>query len=149
MSEINLSQAEADALILMEKHRIDGQIWDYPDPGASIHIPLISANGKENFHLDMRRGKIDLAKGTYQNRSRQIIVLVRIDFGGQPHRNPDGQEITSPHIHIYKEGYGDKWAYPLPYEKFTDINDRWQMLKDFMQYCNITKTPKIERGLFS
>lgn len=149
MSEINLSQAEADALILMEKHRIDEQIWDYPDPGASIHIPLTSANGKENLHLDMRRGKIDLAKGTYQNRSRQIIVLVRIDFGGQPHRNPDGQEITSPHIHIYKEGYGDKWAYPLPYEKFTDINDRWQMLKDFMQYCNITKTPKIERGLFS
>jgi len=40
MPEINLPQAEADALIKMEKHRIDEQIWDYPDPGRAFHIPL-------------------------------------------------------------------------------------------------------------
>jgi len=149
MPEINLPQAEADALIAMEKHRIDDQLWDYPEPGGSIHIPLISSNGRENFHLDMSRSNINLMKGTYQNRSRQIVVLVRLDFGGQPHRNPDGEEVSSPHIHIYREGYSDKWAFPISNADFTDLTDSWQMLKDFMRYCNITRPPKIHRGLFS
>jgi hypothetical protein len=48
-----------------------------------------------------------------------------------------------------KEGYGDKWAIPLPYNILININDRWQLLKDFMQFCNIAKAPKIDRGLFS
>lgn len=149
MPEINLTQAEADALLAMEKHRVDDSRWNFPDLGESIHIPLISANGRENFHLDISRGKINLFKGTYQNRSRQIVILARIDFGGQPHRNPDDVEIPSPHIHVYKEGYGDKWAIPLPYDIFFNIDDRWQLLKDFMQFCNIMEAPKIERGLFS
>jgi hypothetical protein len=149
MPEINLPQAEADALLAMEKHRIDDNRWNFPDPGESIHIPLISASGRENFHLDISRGKIDLSKGTYQNRSRQIVILARLDFGGQPHRNPDNVEIPCPHIHVYKEGFGDKWAIPLPYDIIINIDDRWQLLKDFMQFCNIVKPPKIERGLFS
>jgi hypothetical protein len=149
MPGIDLTQAEADALIALEKHRVDENSWDYPNPGESIHIPLISANGRENFHLDIARGNINLNKGTYQNRYRQVVILVRLDFGGQPHRNPDGIDIPSPHIHIYKEGFADKWAFPISKQTFTDIDDRWQLLKEFMQYCNITKPPKIERGLFS
>lgn len=149
MSEITLVQSEADALIAMEMQRVDDQIWDYPSLGEAIHIPLISASGRENFHLDISRSYINLVKGTYQNRYRQIVILVRLDFGGQSHRNPDGEEISSPHIHIYKEGYGDKWAFPLPNKEFTEGIDRWQMLKDFMRYCNITIAPKIDRGLFS
>jgi hypothetical protein len=123
MPEINPTQAEADALLAMEKHRIDDSRWDFPDPGESMHIPLVSANGRENFHLDIRRGKIDLSKGTYQNRSRQIVILARLDFGGPPHRNPDDIEVPSPHIHVYKEGYGDKWAIPLPYSILINVND--------------------------
>jgi hypothetical protein len=148
MPEINLTQAEADALLAMEKHRTDDNRLNFPDSGESMHIPLISANGRENFHLDISRGKINLSKGTYQNRSRQIVILARLDFGGQPHRNPDDVEIPSPHIHIYKEGYGDKWAIPLPYDILVTTDDIWQLLKDFMIFCNITKAPKIERGLF-
>jgi len=148
MPEINLPQADADALLAMEKHRIDDQYWNFPDPGWSINIPLISINGREKFILDINRSAINLLKGTYQNRSRQIVILVRLDFGGQPHQNPDGEEIPSPHLHIYREGYGDKWAFPVP-DDFKNINDRWQTLNDFMQYCNITKQPMIIRGLFS
>ncbi len=148
MAEINLTQTEADALIAMEKHRIDDTRWDYPGLGGSIIIPLTSKDKRENFLLDVSRGKIDLLKGTYQNRSRQIIVLARLDFGGQPHRNPDGQEIPSPHLHIYREGYGDKWALSVPADKFPHIQNLWQTLQDFMRFCNITELPFIERGLF-
>lgn len=96
MAEINLTQAEADALIAMEKHKINDDEWSYPSLGGAISIPLISANKRENFILDIRRARIDLLKGTYQNRAMQVIVLVRLDFGGRPHRNPDEQEISPP-----------------------------------------------------
>lgn len=148
MAEINLTQAEADALIVMEKYRLDNTRWDYPALGGLISIPLISADKRENFLLDVSRGKIDLLKGTYQNRSRQVIVLVRLDFGGQPHRNPDGQEISSPHLHTYREGYGDKWAIHVPIDTFPNVSDLWQTLKDFMSFCNITEPPFINKGLF-
>jgi hypothetical protein len=148
VAEINLTQSEADALIAMEKTKLDDNRWDYPSLGGSLRIPLISKDKRENFMLDISRGKIDLLKGKYQNRARQIIILVRLDFGGQPHQNPDEQEIQSPHLHIYREGYGDKWAIPLPKDKFPNISDLWQTLQDFMDFCNISETPNIERGLF-
>ena len=69
MPEINLPQAEADALIAIEKHRKMIRVWNFPDPGVAIHIPLISPNGREKFHLDLSRSTINLMKGTYQNRS--------------------------------------------------------------------------------
>ena len=149
MPDINLSQSEADALIAMEKIRVDNQTWDYPGLGGRISIPLISRNKRENFMLDISRGKIDLVKGTYQNRTHQVFLLVRLDFGGQPHRNPDGQEIHSPHLHVYREGYGDKWAVSVPQDRFPNIGDLWQLLEDFMRYCNVAEPPNIERGLFS
>lgn len=148
MAEINLTQAEANALIVMAKHRVDGTEWDYPDLGGAVSIPLVSSNRREQFLLDLRRGRIDLAKGTYQNRGRQVVVLVRLDLGGAPHRNPDGEEMDSPHLHIYREGFGDKWAMPVP-EDFRDLTNPWQTLDDFMRYCNIVEPPNIRRGLFT
>jgi hypothetical protein len=95
MPEITLTQGEADALIAIEKHRANDETHDYPGMGGSICLPLISGDKREDFLLDVSRGRIDLRKGTYQNRARQIIVLVRLDFGGQPHRNPDDVEVAA------------------------------------------------------
>lgn len=149
MAEINLTQSEADALIALEKHRADDRQWDYPDLGGSISVPLVSPDRREQFVLDVSRGRIDLAKGTYQNRGRQVVVLVRLDFGGAPHRNPDGQEIASPHLHLYREGYGDKWAFAVPADRFPNLGDAWRTLDDFMRYCNVVEPPAIQRGLFT
>lgn len=149
MPEVNLTQSEADALIAMEKHRENDDTYDYPGMGGSITIPLVSPDKREDFLLDVTRGRIDLKKGTYQNRARHIVILVRLDFGGQPHRNPDDEEVASPHLHIYREGFGDKWAFPVPSDKFPNMNDLWLALEDFMRYCNVTEPPDIRRGLFS
>ena len=148
MPEINLTQSEADALINMEKIRVDEQSYDYPGLGGRITIPITSRNRRECFVLGVSRGRIDLLKGSYHNRAKQIVILIRLDFGGQPHRNPDGQEISSPHLHVYREGYGDKWAVPIPKQDFPNIQDLWQTLLDFMRYCNIVESPNIQRGLF-
>ena len=149
MAEINLTQAEADVLIAMPKVKINNQVWDYPSFGGSISIPLTSTDKKENFILDVSRGQIDLLKGKYQNRGRQVVVLIRLDFGGAPHRNPDGTEIACPHLHLYREGFGDKWAIEVPRDRFQSLADLWQTLQDFMSYCNIIEPPIIERGLFA
>jgi hypothetical protein len=148
VADINITQVEADALFAMLKVRVSDEAWNYPLSGGKVSIPLISKDKKENFWLDVRRGRIDLIKGTYQNRARQVVILARLDFGGSVHRNPDDSEIESPHLHLYREGYGDKWAIPLPDEIFTDTSNLTNMLDAFMRYCNISEPPTIQGGLF-
>lgn len=142
------TQAEADSLLQMPKVKVDDKAWDYPGEGGVICIPLFSTNGKEKFLLDIRRARIAI-KGTYQTRGRHVVVLARLDFGGSPHRNPDEEEISCPHLHLYREGYGHKWAYPIPVEYFPSIDDRWQTLQNFMSYCHIVEVPNMIRGLFA
>jgi len=148
MAEIYLTQSDADALIEMPKLRVDDQVWSYPDLGGNVSVPLVSENKRENFLLDVSRGRIDLLRNKYQNRARQTVVLVRLDLGGPPHRNPDGEEILCPHIHRYREGYGDKWATPVP-PIFSNLGDILQVLYEFMRFCNIVKAPRFQKGLFT
>jgi hypothetical protein len=149
MPEANLTQAEADSLVAMEKHRVDEERHVFPVAGKSLVLALQSADKREQFFLDLSRGRIDLAKVKMQNRARQVVVLVRIDLAGAPHRNPDDQEVPCPHLHLYREGFGDKWAAPLPPERFPDPADIWGTFGQFMAYCNITLPPHVERGLFT
>lgn len=148
MADLNLTQAEAEALIRMEKQRVNEQWYNFPWHGETLALPLQSPDKREMFFLDINRGRIDFSKVTYQNRARQVVVLVRFDLTGPPHRNPDGGDIPCPHLHRYREGYGDKWAEPISAEHFSSTSDIWVMLQDFMRYCNITQPPHIERGLF-
>ena len=149
MADISLTQAEADALIAMEKHRLNDDRTDFPLGGESVTLPLQSVDQREQFFLDLSRGRINLNKVKVQNRGRQVVVLVRLDFGGPPHRNPDGEEIPVPHLHVYREGYGDKWAMPVPADQFQAIGHVWTMYEDFLRFCNITQPPYIDRGLFT
>ena len=147
MTELDLTQGEADALIAMEKHRVDDASHTFPAAGK-LTVPLQSPDRKEQFLLDITRGRIDLSKATFQNRARQVFVLVRLDIAGPPHWNPDGVEVPCPHLHIYREGFGDKWALPVPAGLFPRVDDLMATLTDFYAYCRITRPPLIERGLF-
>lgn len=149
MADINLSQAEAEALIAIEKHRVNDDRSDFPTAGETIEVPLQSADRREQFLLDLSRGRIDLAKVKMQNRGRQVVVLVRLDLGGAPHRNPDDEDVPAPHLHVYREGFGDKWAIPVPADRFRDTADIWATFEDFLRFCNITQPPFVERGLFT
>lgn len=148
MSDI-LTQIEADALISLEKCRVNENTWRYPHLGQKISIPLSSLDQTENFLLDVSRSRMNLAKNTYQNRARQIVVLLRLDISGPPHCNPDGEKILCPHLHVYREGFGDKWACPVPDDEFEDLNDINKTLTDFMRYCNVIMLPNIQQGLYT
>ena len=143
----SITQEEANKLLQMKKFKVDDQEWSLPICGNKISVPLQSQNNKEKFLLDANSSRLCLSKLTLQNRTRETIILCRLDLG-VPHRNPDGKEIPAPHLHIYREGYDDKWACPLPQDIFTNINDKWQIFLDFMKYCNIVDAPNFKRGLF-
>jgi len=143
---IDLTQAEANLLLTMEKHRTNDESHRF---GAlRLEIPLQSVDQREHFLLDIGRGRINLLKGTYQTRAKQAVILARLDFGGQPHRNPDGQEVSCPHLHIFREGFAVKWAQPLPVEHFSNPDDSWSIFEDFLRFCNVTKPPVFEHELF-
>ena len=148
MAEIDITQAEADTLIAMEKHRVDDKEWLFCPPGEGLAIPLVSSDKREQFTLDITRAQIKLTKATYQNRARQAIILMRLDLDGPPHRNPDGSEIPCPHLHVYREGFGDRWAVPAPTDRYAHTLDLLSALEAFMLHCNILTPPNIQKGLF-
>ncbi|MFC5066546.1 DUF6978 family protein [Flaviflagellibacter deserti] len=142
-----LVQAEADALLAMPKKYAEVASVQLPDRGkCAVDLEGIG-NKRERFSLDINRSYISFSKITYQNRARSVVVLARLDIDGAPHRNPDDEEIACPHLHLYREGFGDKWAFPLPLGIFSDPADRWKTLQEFMDYCKIVEAPSFERGL--
>ena len=149
MADIEITQAEADSLIAMEKRFVDDNDWTFPAAGERVGIALTSADKRESFTLDVTRAQIKLTKATYQNRARQAIILMRLDLDGSPHRNPDGTEVPCPHLHVYKEGYGDKWANPAPADRYNNTLDLFATCEAFLQHCNITGASKMQKGLFS
>ena len=143
-----MTQPEADRLLEIPKRRVNAKTWSYPSLGGRIVIPLTSTDRREKFWLDVTRNRIDMAKGSYQNRVRKAVVLARLDFGARPHRNPNGQQVMSPHLHLYREGFGAKWAFEVPFDRFaTNTKDPWTMLEDFIGFCNVVERPVIEPGL--
>lgn len=101
-------------------------------------MPLISANGKDHFSLDLSRGSININKVKYQGRGRVSIVLARLDLEGPEHENPDGTKVPTPHLHLYREGYADKWAFLVPIDSFSDLANILQTYDDFLRYLNVT-----------
>ena len=153
-----LTQSEADALINIPKIKNSDDSYDFPLPGGSLNIPIISQDEHENFLIDISRGRILLTKCTYQERYQTIIILIRLDVDGPPHTNPEvvkaplpyltpynGQTIDCPHLHLYVEGFMDKWAIPAPNDEFSDTANLYKTLQDFFLYCNVVAPPKIYR----
>jgi hypothetical protein len=145
---LDLTQAEADELMAMPKRATDDRTQQFPSLGGKLVLKLESIDKSEDFLLDVTRSRMDFARITYQNRGRVVVVLKRLDLSGSPHRNPDDEIIPCPHLHTYREGYGDKWAEPLAIGKFTNLDDLYLTFQEFLAACNVVEGPTIQTGLF-
>jgi hypothetical protein len=141
-----LTQSETDALLALEKRCLHTGNLSLPVGGEKLVLNLESLGGREKFLLDVNRGRIKLSQCTYQERVRTSIILVRLDLDGPEHTNPDGEVLPCPHLHIYREGYGDKWAEALP-PSFLNPNNLIATLGHFWSFCNITNLPAIQGTL--
>jgi len=113
-------------------------------PGADDTYELAGPNDRERFLLDVWRGTIKLSKLKYQTRARTAVVLVRLDVDGAPHTNPDGVKFPGTHLHLFREGYDDKWAHPVDPKAFTLLADPGQILHDFCTFCKIESPPPVQ-----
>ena len=146
--ENELSAKEIEYLINLEKNYEGFKQFKYPSLGGKLIIDLTSKDRNEDFFLDISRSRIVISKNTFQNRARKTITLLRLDINSAPHRNPDGKFLSGTHLHIFKEGYADKFAYELPKE-FSDCKNAIDFLYRFMDYCNIKNKPAIKGDLFT
>jgi len=141
-----LSQQLADDLLAEAKEFVTRDVIEL-HPGADYARPLKGLSSHEEFLLDIAVGKRGRLKVKYQTRGRRVVVLARLDVNGPTHRNPDGTLVGRDHIHVYKEGFADKWAYPLV--DYADVNhsDSPAVLEWFMRYCRIHSPPPIQEAL--
>ncbi len=141
-----LNQQKADRLMAMPK-ALNNPSIRFPLDDDFICIDAKSADGREAFVFDVnRKGRIKLTKCTYMERHAVTEILLRLDIDGPPHTNPDGAEVPCPHLHTFQEGFGDKWAAPLPVE-FTNPTDLVQTLIEFLKYANVLEIPDIQRSI--
>lgn len=144
-----LSQEQANSLIYMKKEFLNESDLVLND-NFNFERELRSTNKQELFILSLYQGRLDLKKVTYNKRHNKGITLIRIDLTNGQHTNPDGKKIIGPHIHIYKEGYGDSFAIPLPNKEIgiTNLEDCTKCLDEFFKYCNIKPINIIKQSLF-
>lgn len=142
----SLPQAEANALIAMAKAFEDSVAIAIP-PSVDDTRDLIGVDPRERFLLDIWRSTFRLSKVRLQTRARQIVVLVRLDIDGAPHTNPDGAKLAGTHVHLYREGYEDKWAQPIDPGRFRDLANIRLAFEDFCGFCNISAIPPFQASL--
>lgn len=146
--DLTLTQNNADTLLSLPKQRTTDQPYTYPDAGGRLEVPIIAVDRSEQFYLTITPGKYNFYKVSDQLRVKSTnIPLARLDLGEScVHINPDGERITGPHLHTYREGYGLRFAQPLKNTQFTSPGDPWKTLDEFMTFCTILKKPEIQRG---
>ena len=144
---IPLTQSEADLLIQTEKHYLGEETFLFPYGGRQITVPLFSAERKHEFTLDVNSKRLDIRKYTFGNRTKSTIILVRVDLlDGGKHVNPDETIIEGPHIHEYREGFGDRFARPLPPE-FGNPHEPFNVFLYLMNYCKVVTKPRFHNLL--
>jgi len=143
---VELTQEIADELLAMEKEFVLGDVLNL-HPGAKFVRELRSADGREQFLLDFFQGTLRLEKVTSNHRYARTIILARLDLNGAPHTNPDGQTIYGSHLHLYREGYGDKWAEPIDPATFSKPSDPVTSLHEFLRFLKVKNAPPIQGAL--
>lgn len=143
---MELTQEIADELLAMDKEFVLADAMNL-HPGAKFVRELRSTDGREQFLLDFYQGTIRFNKVTSNHRYARTIILARLDLSGSPHVNPDGEIIYASHLHLYREGYADKWAQPLDPAIFNNPADPALSLHQFLQLLNVKNPPPIQAAL--
>ena len=138
-----LTQTEYDALMLLLKEFKERDPLILNDRWSrEITAPVTG----DNFMLDFYRGRIEFKKFSLNKRYRKTVVLVRYCSHGS-HTNPDDTRFDGPHLHLYREGYDDKYAVDVVTIGATSSSSVAEVLEKFLAYCKIKPVP-VKPSLF-
>lgn len=149
MADMELTEKEAQELLTMDKVSTSSDPVELPDLGGRTDLFFVSTDRREEFCISFTRSAIMLEKRNHHLRGRRVIGLLRLDLDGPGHRNPDGGEIGPRHLHVYRKGYGLKYAIEVPEGRFRNLDDHIVTLEDFFRYCHIVTPPPIKKSLFT
>ena len=144
---MSITQQEFDHLIAFEKAFDEADMLILGPPPASWSREMTAPSTRDKFILDFRRGGFEISKYSYNKRYRQTIIMVRY-CSSVRHTNPDGVTFDGPHVHLFREGYDDKFAFPVSDIGVTVGEGMDVVLMKLLRYCNVTGVPAIEVGLF-
>ena len=147
---MQLSQEEADTLRMIEKYLTNPELVKLPPPtGTVLHPVHYHREGRrmDNMKISTYHARINAQKISCRLLYNGNVMLVRVDTqDATPHANPDKKIVIQPHqphIHIYREGYGDKFAYPLP-NAFRNAEDISSLFMDFLSYSRIINSNEVK-----
>lgn len=153
---MSLTQIEADELLQMPKIFVDVSPIEFALTQPMDYERILrSVDRREEFHLNVERGRRNKIRLKYQTRAKRIIVLARLEMNGRRHRNPPespykpGEWISQNHLHLYMEGFEDQMAYEL-----TDapgwsgpLTDGIPAFEQFLRFCGVAEWPPIQTSL--
>lgn len=121
-----------------------------------MKIEYEAKSSHNTFIIDInRRGRRDYLTLQMRHGIMKNKILIRLDLTGPSHTNPKGdfplagEKIPCPHMHIAKEGYDDRIAYPLEHKYVKmffskeELKDFTLITKKFLKYINIANTNNI------
>lgn len=149
-----LFQAEADRLLQLPKEFDPSHdLIEFRRSPFRERYDLFEINGRERFLLDLERSQIRTATLKFQTRARTVFILARLDVNGTAHRNPQnaphrpGQRLVGTHIHLYREGFGDRVAFlPQDVPQFASVSpgDDVGWLVAFLRFSGVQSLPTIQ-----
>ncbi len=137
---MDIEQVKADEYMQVSKKFRRQRTINLNQPFEITEVLYSDLHG-DIFKFDARQGNIELSIGTLNNRAHDCIVLARLCIGKDKiHKNPDGTKVIGHHIHLYKEGFGDKIVYPAEDYGFEEPENFLKSIKRFCELCNIDIT---------
>lgn len=126
----------------------------------SIKLDCKGLNGVDMVWFIKPGFKNQLKMSLHLLERMKLVGLLRVDFNGSPHQNPEeaneyvidalkpyaGNKLTTSHIHFNVPGYGQlKWAIPVessdfPEKRLDDHQDMKRIIASFATFINV-KTP--------
>lgn len=146
---------------ISERKKFINDFYQFPEAGEHLSIEGKGEFTKTDFLIDINRNRHVLEKITFQNRFQKAVVLLRLDLDTKPHQNPDFKRISGNHLHIYREGYDDAFAYELDDPEIKKLNpavdlmqlvnceDQQQRFSLFSKFCSFTNTIHFEKDPMS
>lgn len=139
-----LTQEEADELLEMLKKCASAAL-NFPAFGRRADFDVTGINDKsKKFVISVNRKNRYVNKVSFVARYKSGDVrLLRLDVNpSERHTNPegtDGNTIEGTHLHIYKEGFHDRYAIPF------DLKDKGldDTFKSFLERFNVVDIPQI------